>query len=89
MGPFRHKSVNDGLIVVLMPLSQFCNQSTACRRKDGRGAIGPDKYKTESVINFSISLCGYLIIVLVDSQGLFLNINMQKKSYNQKDGILD
>lgn len=52
----------------------------ARRQKCSAEAIGPDKYKTQSVINFSISLCGYLIIVLVDGQGLFLNINMQKKS---------
>lgn len=51
-------------------------------RKGSREAVSnrPDKYKTESMINFSISLCGYLIIVLIDSQGLFCNINMQKKS---------
>ena len=35
--------------------------------------------KIESMINFSISLCGYLIIVPIDSQGLLLNINMQKE----------
>lgn len=40
---------------------------------------GSEKYKIESMINFSISLCGYLIIVPIDSQRLLLNINMQKE----------
>lgn len=48
------------------------------------------KRKVEHMINFSISLRGYLIIALIDSHGPLLNIKIYKKeSWNQKDGIFD
>lgn len=43
-----------------------------------------EKYNIESMINFSISLCGYRIIVPIDSQGPLLNINMHKEKLESK-----
>lgn len=37
------------------------------------------------MINFSISLCGYLIIVPTDSQGLLLNIKMRGKKGRKRE----
>lgn len=82
--------INKQLITVLMQLSlQPEPPSPAAGRRCSGGdrgealraiSNGSEKYKIESMINFSISLCGYLIIVPIDSRGLLLNINMQKKS---------
>lgn len=45
--------------------------------------------KIMSMINFSISLCGYLIIVPPDCQRLLLNIKMQgKRNRKQNEGKL-